>query len=219
MEISWNNKLFNSRIKPIKIKNERIFSRVIEIMSKDYPEIYGDPFVDLFYFVTLDYYKCICGRLNNFKENIFFSITIKVKYDNKSINDLIKEYFFPIKTNNNKKCSCGFETETNEKYFYTSPLYLTIELDNKNQNQIIFDDEINLDSKILTDYGPTKYNFYALIIEEEIEKNKNYIVVIKNNNVYKLYSDNIVQTCGDEAKDYGNPIMVIYKGQKNLNNI
>ena len=188
-------------------------------MSKDYPEIYGDPFVDLFYFVTLDYYKCICGRLNNFKENIFFSITIKVKYDNKSINDLIKEYFFPIKTNNNKKCSCGFETETNEKYFYMSLLYLTIELDNKNQNQIIFDDEINLDSKILTDYGPTKYNFYALIIEEEIEKNKNYIVVIKNNNVYKLYSDNIVQTCGDEAKDYGNPIMVIYKGQKNLNNI
>lgn len=218
---NWKNKLFNAIIRPKEIddseKEDIISKKVINKIGEDYREKYDpDPFIDLFYFINLDFYKCgTCGKINTYKKNISVSLTIKVKDENKSINDLIKNYFITRKTNNKEQCeTCNFNTEVKEKLFVTLPSYLVIKFENENKEQIIFDDEIDLDSYTVTYYNPTKYNFYALIIEEEFYNNKHYIAVIKHNDYYELYSDNVIQICGEEVKTYGSPIIAIYKRQK-----
>ena len=82
------------------------------------------------------------------------------------------------------------------------------------QNPIPLDKEIDLTPYIKTNVGPKKYDFFALISEEDLEEEKHYVAIIKKDEKYLFCSDDIIENCGDEVKTYGNQLIAIYKGQK-----
>ena len=91
-----------------------------------------------------------------------------------------------------------------------------IEFENKNKNNIILDNSIDISPYLLTNVGPKKYDFFAVINGEEINGKNHFISVIKKNFNYLFYSDNNYSIVGEEVKKYGVPFIAIYKGQPNI---
>ena len=210
--IYWNNSIFDHLINPENL-TENVLLEISNVIKYEFEKEYENPFVDIFYFISLELTRCsVCEKIPKHKINIYFSISIESKEEENIIN-LINKKLFSNKPYNFNHCSnCGFTTVKDKTFFYNSPLYLLIKFE-KN-SKIILDEEIDLSSFILTNIGPRKYNFFALISEEILLGEKHYITTIKNNERYKFYSDDIVEDCGDEAKTYGSPLIAIYKGQK-----
>ena len=126
--------------------------------------------------------------------------------------ELIKFYINQEISNNNNLCpKCNTNNLINEKLFLNSPKYLIIEFENI--NSIILDDTIDLSNYILTDIGPKKYDFFAVISRENINNEYHFVSGIKKYDKYFFISDNNYEKCGEEVKKYGLPYIAIYKGQ------
>jgi hypothetical protein len=172
---------------------------------------YRSPFVDLFYFIDINKRICNkCDNIINLNKNILFSISIKTEM-NQPLSDLIVINFKKELTNNTCPICNSFLKE--ERYFLNSPQYLIIEFENR--NNILLDDTIDLTPYILTNVGPIKYDFFAVINEEKISNKNHYILGVKKEiDNYLFYTDNNCQKVGDEVKRCGNPCIAIYKGRK-----
>ena len=252
-EVFWKNTIFNNLKKPEDLP-EDLMSEINNLVGKIEENEYPSPFIDIFYFITLDINNCTtCEKIHNIKYNFGFSMLIETKEEikeetkeetkdetkeetkdktkeetkdenkdktkeetkeeKKILINLIKKKLDPSKPYKGKKCpNCGFNTVKDRKFFYNSPLYLLIKF--KKQNPIPLDKEIDLTPYIKTNVGPKKYDFFALISEEELEGEKHYVLIIKKEEKYLFCSDNIIENCGDEVKTYGNQLIAIYKGQK-----
>ena len=66
----------------------------------------------------------------------------------------------------------------------------------------------------MSNIGPRIYDFFAVICCENINGKNHYIAGIKKKSNYLLCSDNSIEICGDEVKNYGLPYIAIYKGRR-----
>ena len=216
-KVFWKNTIFNNLKKPEDLP-EYLMSEINDLVGKIEENEYLSPFIDIFYFISLDITNCTtCEKIHNIKNEFCFSILIETKEETKEeekiLINLIKKKLDPNKPYKGEKCpNCGFNTVKDRKFFYNSPLYLLIKF--KKQNPIQLDKEIDLTPYIKTNVGPKKYDFFALISEEDLEEEKHYVAIIKKEEKYLFCSDNIIENCGDEVKTYGNQLIAIYKGQK-----
>lgn len=189
-----------------------VISKIQEII-KSFQLNYAGPYVDYFYFINTNLIKCgFCKNIINSNNNILFSISIQTGI-NQNLSDLIKYSFNSQLSNNNIQCSnCNTSNLNVEKFFLNSPRYLIIEFENK--NNIILEDSIDLSPYILSNIGPRIYDFFAVICCENINRKNHYIAGIKKKSNYLLCSDNSIEICGDEVKNYGLPYIAIYKGRR-----
>ena len=75
--------------------------------------------------------------------------------------------------------------------------------------------EIDIGEFTLTNIGPKQYGLYAFICED---KSKNYVAYIKNENIWKKYSeDNKVEKYDINLLNKYCPNMVIYQGIRDRN--
>ena len=193
-----------------------VTTKIEETIRENFQLNYSSPFVDIFYFINTNLIKCpFCSCVIDFSNNILFSISIQTD-KNQNLENLLKRYFNQQISNYTVTCpDCNLNNLIEERFFVNSPQYLIIEFENKNENNITLDDTIDLSPYILTNLGPRKFEFFAVISEEKMNGKKHYFLGIKKNTNYFFYSDNNYQKSGEEIKKYGNPHIVIYKGQKN----
>ena len=90
------------------------------------------------------------------------------------------------------------------------PYYLIFEFEDG--NNIILNKEIDLTPYILTNVGPRKYEFYAVINENNLDNKIYYTATIKKDSSFILFSDYEIEECGEEAMNIGKPCIAIYKG-------
>ena len=204
----------NSFPNPYSIINRDLNNWINEInqIIKDFTSNYAGPFVRLFYFIESNLTSCkFCeDYIFGFKGNIRFSISIQTSA-HQNLMKLIKFYINQEISNNNNLCPNCNTKIINEKLFLNSPKYLIIEFENI--NSIILDDTIDLSNYILTDIGPKKYDFFAVISRENINNEYHFVSGIKKYDKYFFISDNNYEKCGEEVKKYGLPYIAIYKGQ------
>ena len=213
--IPFYNLLFqNSNLIIKEILPDLVKTKIEETIREEFQLNYSSPFVNIFYFINTNIIKFpFCSCIIDFGNNILFSISIQTD-KNQNLENLIKRYFNQQISNNIITCpDCNQSNLIEERFFVNSPQYLIIEFENK--NNVTLEDTIDLSPYILTNIGPRKYEFFAVISEEKINDKNHYFLGFKKNNNYVFYSDNTYQTCGEEIKKYGVPHIVIYKGQKN----
>jgi hypothetical protein len=207
---NWKNLLFDN------------YKQLLYLPENNLPKIYNgirqfqtqyrSPLVDIFYFLVLTLIKCNnCNIVIDAYTQI--SSFLPLYFENEgSIIDLIGRYFGNNNTENNFNCPncnfCGKQTE--KKLFFSSPKYLVLDLEEK--NHIKFDLNIDISEYLCTNVGPTKYELYAVINAEIVNKNQiQYITTIKENNEWFFYSGNSRQKCGIECIKFGIPSCAIYK--------
>ena len=189
-------------------------TKIEDTIREEFQLNYSSPFVDIFYFINTNLIKCpFCGCIIDFGNNILFSISIQTD-KNQNLENLIKSYFNQQISNYTITCpDCNQSNLKEERFLVNSPQYLIIEFENK--NNITLEDTIDLSPYILTNIGPRKFEFFAVISEEKINGKNHYFLGIKQYSNYVFCSDNTYQISGGEIKKYGVPHIVIYKGQKN----
>jgi ubiquitin C-terminal hydrolase len=216
----YKEKMPNFRNSIFQIPNLTIKGNFPELMMSKTNEIkqnfelnYASPFVDYFYFISTTIIRCqFCKKILNFNNSILFSLSIPTA-NNLNLQSLMNFYF--NKQILNISCSyCNTSSLKEEKFFLNSPPYLIIEFENK--DNIILDNSIDISPYLLTNVGPKKYDFFAVINGEEINGKNHFISSIKKNFNYLFYSDNNYSIVGEEVKKYGVPFIAIYKGQPNI---
>ena len=207
---NWKNLLFDN------------YKQLLYLPENNLPKIYNgirqfqaqyrSPLADIFYFLVLTLIKCNnCNIvIDAYTQTSSF---LPLYFENEgSIIDLIQRYFGNNNTENNFNCPncnfCGKQIE--KKLFFSSPKYLVLDLEEK--NHIKFDLNIDISEYLCTNVGPTKYELYAVINAEIVNKNQiQYITTIKENNEWFFYSGNSRQKCGIECIKFGIPSCAIYK--------
>ena len=209
-QIPWNNNIFEipnlttSNAFPNFLFND--ISNAIQTFKTNC----AGPLVDCFYF--LNGYITKCKNCNNtqFLYKIKFFLLIQTT-KGENLNNLIQNYIYKGTLNSKLQCSiCNSIELSAQRFFINSPFFLIIEFENK--NQINIDEIIDITNYKLNNVGPSRYEFFALISEENINGQSHYICTIKENSNYIFYSDASSQKCGEEAKKYGTPYIVIYRG-------
>ena len=210
LHFNWKNLLFEN-YKLLLYLPENNFPKIYNGV-RQFQNQYRSPLVDIFYFLVLTFIKCSnCNIVIDAYTQI--SSFLPLYFENeRSIIDLIRRYFGNSNTENNFNCpNCNFFGKQKEiKQFFSSPKYLVFDLEEK--NQIKYDQNIDISQYKSTNIGPTKYELYAVINSEKVNKNQvQYITVIKENNEWFFYSGNSRQKCGIESIQYGIPSCAIYK--------
>ena len=213
-KMPFGNSLF--QIPNLTIKGnfpELIISKIYETIKQNFELNYASPFVDYFYFISTTIIRCqFCKNILNFNNNILFSLSIPTA-NNLNLQNLMSFYF--NKQILNISCSnCNTSSLKEEKFFINSPQYLIIEFEDK--NNIILDNSIDISPYLLSNVGPKKYDFFAVISGEIINGKNHFISAIKKNFNYLFFSDNNCSICGEEVKKNGVPFIAIYKGQPNI---
>ena len=213
-KMPFGNSLF--QIPNLTIKEnfpELIISKINETIKQNFELNYASPFVDSFYYIRTTIIRCqFCKNIFNFNNDILFSISIQTA-NNQNLQSLM-DCFFNKKILNICCSYCNTSNIKEEKFFLNSPQYLIIEFENK--NNIILDNSIDISPYLLTNVGPKKYDFFAVISGENINGKNHFISGIKKNTNYLFFSDNNCNICGEEVKKYGVPFIAIYKGQPNM---
>jgi hypothetical protein len=210
LQFNWKNQLFDN-YKQLLYLPENNFPKIYNGV-RQFQNQYRSPLVDIFYFLVLTLIKCSnCNIvIDAYTQTTSF---LPLYFENeRSIIDLIRRYFGNNNTENNFNCpNCNFFGRQIEiKQFFSSPKYLVLDLEEK--NQIKFDQNIDISQYLGTNVGPTKYELYAVINAEKINNNQvQYITTIKENNGWFFYSGNSRQKCGIESIKYGIPSCAIYK--------
>ena len=208
-KISWKNKIFN-KIVEIEDLPQKLFPEMYEKIKK-FKNGYKNPFIDIFYYVSLNLIKCPdCQNISNVDVQFNYLINIASKSQD-NITNIIKNYMKENAKDNCKCSTCFYRGPgENEKKFYISPKFLIINFEDNNKLKNSFEEIIDLSSYILTDIGPKKYILFALIKKENNEK---YISFIKNEKSwYFCSSEDTIEECDIDSINYGIPSMVIYKG-------
>ena len=206
--INWNNMMFSQYDKPIEFPEEKY--------SLIYDEIQGfqkenkSPLVDIFSFLILIINNCPkCHEISNIEIKSSTYLDMK-DLNEKTINDLLKNYFDDKKCKNIVfTCPCGYSgNQYEKKALFNSPKYLV--LNTEGNEKINLDENIDINSYAKTDVGPKKYELYALINREKSE----FIASIKENDKWISYKGESRQECLKEniRINDGEPSLVIYKG-------
>ena len=207
---NWKNQLFDN-YKQLLYFPENSFPKIYNGI-KQFQTQYTSPLVDIFYFLVLTLIKCSkCSTvIDAYTQMASF---LPLYFENEgSIMDLIKRYFGNNNADSDYNCpNCNFSgNQIETKKFFSSPKYLVIDLEEK--NQIKFDQTIDVSQYLCTNVGPNKYELYAVITAEKINNNQaQYVTTIKENNEWFFYSGNSRQKCGIDSIKYGIPSCAIYK--------
>ena len=207
--INWNNMIFSQFKRPSDLPENR-FSKIYEGI-KEFQTNYISPLVDIFYFNILTILKC--PNCNNILD-AFIRITsfLPLYYEDRSINDLIKNYLSSKNSKDNFICDyCGTSgNKIIQNYFFNSPKYLVLDLNEK--NQVFYDENIDISKYLKTNIGPTSYELYAVINKEKNNRNEiQYIASVKENDQWYFYSGNSREKCGIESLNTGMSSCAIYK--------
>ena len=209
-KIFWNNKILNKIIEIDELPNNsfpEIYKKIKEIKNE-----YKNPFIDIFYYISLNLIKCPDCK-NIYQADIQFNYSLNISIKKKdNITNIIKNYMIQENSKENCKCATCFYRGPgeNEKAFYISPKYLIINFEDNNKIQNSFEEVIDLSSYILTDIGPKKYTLFALINKEN---NGKYISFIRNEKSWFFCSnEDSVEECAYDSINYGISSIAIYKG-------
>ena len=181
----------------------------------EYVATYKNPLIDILYFIFLISEKCPnC----NYIFNAYARFASFISLDNvqpTNIMTLIKNKLGRNFINQFIQCNCcGYRGNLiEEKYFFNTPDYLVLDLDEG--EKVNFDFEINLSEYIKTNIGPKKYELYA-VINREIDFNNNlqFIISIKEKGQWIFCSGDNIEKCGSESISVGIPSCAIYKKAK-----
>ena len=214
--ISWNNLIFQiPNFQILYAFPDFLISKIKKEIEQNFVANYFSPFVEFFYFMKLHLIKCpICQNIIDFDVKILFSVSILAE-NKENLSNLIKKNLENYLVNDNFICpDCNSKKLKESQLFINSPSYLIIEFENL--NNITLDETIDLSPYKISNAGPTKYDFYAVISSENLNGENHYVCTIKKNDYYMFCSDNSCEKCGEEAKKCGLPVIAIYKGQKNF---
>ena len=209
--ISWNNKIaMINYSNPTDLPGELIpnIYKNINIFKKEY----RSPLVDIFYFIILVYKKCQnCNNIIDAYSQINSFLRLNNKYQNNIIY-LISNYCLSNTSNKSINCEkCGhFGLCIEERSFFNTPDYLVIDF--IGEGKVKFEENIYLDQYIKTNSNPKKYELYAVINKEIINKNTQYICSIKENGQWVFYSGDTKEKTGSESLEVGIPSCAFYKG-------
>ena len=178
----------------------------------EYVATYRNPLIDILYFIFLISEKCPnC----NYIFNAYARFSSFISLDNiqpTNIMTLIKNKLGRNFINQFIQCKyCGYRGNLiEEKYFFNTPDYLVLDLDEG--EKVNFDFEINLSEYITTNIGPKKYKLFA-VINREIDFNNNlqFIISIKEKEKWIFCSGDNIEECGSESISVGIPSCAIYK--------
>ena len=181
----------------------------------DYVATYRNPLIDILYFILIICEKCPnC----NFIFNAYTRIASFLSLDNNNPNNITTLIKMKLGRNFIKQfvqCNCcGFRGNLiEEKYFFNTPDYLVIDLDEG--AKVNFDYKINLNEYIKTNIGPKKYELYAVINKEfDYNNNLQFIISINEKGQWIFCSGDNIEKCGIESIGVGNPSCAIYKKAK-----
>ena len=188
--IPLNIKLFNNKIEPEKLPKNSFpeLYKKIEGFKKEF----NNPFVDIFYFISLDLKTCPdCENIFEAEPSINYSFPIHFgKKGQEELSNIIQNYFNKkSKTKDNYNCPiCFYRGPLNkEKALFNAPIYLLVELKIKNKTQEKIVKEIDLGSYKISDFGFQKYSLFGLISKDSNDK---YISFFKNEeDSWNFYSD------------------------------
>ena len=206
--IKWENNIFNGLIEPAYLP-KIYFPHIYEKISI-FTRAFINPFVDNFYFISLDLIKCSqCKYILQGYPHYHYFIPLPSENKNK-ITNLIADYVYTSK-NIDIRCNKCFNKGVTRNLFFNSPKFLMIHFNGNIKEGKILEEKIDLSNCILSNIGPKKYNLYAFITKE----NNKYKAVIKNENkkIWEIYSDiDNIEQFKFESNNYYYPNMAIYKG-------
>ena len=215
--ITLNIKLFNN-INILKKLPKKSFSEMYKKIA-EFKNEYNNPFVDIFYFISLDLKKCPdCGNIFEAEPSINYSLSINFSQNgNDKLSDVIQNYFNKsTKTENNYNCPlCFYRGLLNkEKAFFSTPKYLLVELNIKNKLKEKIEEEIDLSPYKIADFGIQKYSLFGLIGRD---KNNKYISFFKNGEDSWNFYSNVynIGKCQSYSINNNIPCIAVFEGINN----
>ena len=212
--ISLNIELYNNII-VLKKLPKKSFSEMYKKIA-EFKNEYNNPFIDIFYFISLDLKKCPdCGNIFEAEPNINYSLSIHFsKNGNDKLSDVFQNYFNKsTKTENNYNCPiCFYRGLVNkEKAFFSTPKYLLVELNFKNKPKEKIEEEIDLSPYKIADFGIEKYSLFGLI---EKDKNDKYISFFKNGEDSWNFYSNVynIEKCQSYSTNNNIPCIAVFQG-------
>ena len=221
----FNNDFINAKI-PLDIKLFNNTNEPEKLPKQSFPELhnkieefkkeYYNPFIDIFYFISLDLKKCPdCGNIFEAAANINYSLAIHFSKSTKDkLSNIIQNYFNKkTKTKNNYNCPiCFYRGPLNkEKALYNTPRYLLVELNNTDITQENIGEEIDLSSNKISDLGCEKYSLFGLISRD---KNDKYVSFLKNEEDSWNFYSNVyyIEKCPSYSTKNNFPCIVVFEG-------
>ena len=209
-KINWSNDLLNSLIEPPNLtkKNFPHIYEKIEIFKKDYKS----PFVDKFYFISLELIKCQkCNYLLQIYAHTCFMIPLPSITKDK-ISNLLNKYLNSSKSSE-IKCNKCLNNGVKRNGFFTTPKYLMLFLEGEQKREKIIDETIDIKSSCFTNIGYKKYNLYGIVLKDNICNEYKAIFKNEHNNNWFLYSDiDNISIFEFNFQHYYFPTLIIYKG-------
>ena len=211
-DIFYLNQIFKN-LKELSILPKSSFKKVYDNIDK-FTINFSTPFVDEFYFILLELYKCNnCQKIIKAITNVSFFISLKGEIDGDNVTNLMVKYMMSPSNNNSTICnSCNNNMVQKYYSFMNTPKYLLIDFEGRKLSKYL-EDEIDLSAYLMTNIGPKKYRLYAYITKDN--NNQKYIEYIKNgNDWYKYSEENIAEKLSNpqNINFCPSPYMVIYKG-------
>ena len=181
----------------------------------DYVATYRNPLIDVLYFIIIICEKCPnC----NFIFNGYTRVSSFLSLDNSkptNIMTLIKIQLGRNFINQFIQCNCcGYRGNLiEEKYFFNTPDFLILDLDEG--EKVTFDYDINLNEYTTTNIGPKKYQLFAVINREiNFDNNLQFIISMKEKGQWIFCSGDNIEKSGPESISVGIPSCAIYKKVK-----
>lgn len=207
---NWNNTIFNNLIEPTTFSKNN-FPQIYEKIKIFQNEL-KSPFVDKFYFITLEVVKCPnCNDVMKVTPHITYFVPMPSMYKN-SISNLMKNYVNNQKTSDlecNKCKKHGFNTNL----FFSTPKFLIIFFNGEPKEKKILDEELDFNNYTISNIGPKKYKLYGFMTKE----NDTYLDIIRNehsnsNNWYLFYELDKIGNFQFNSTHYFFPTIAVYKG-------
>ena len=170
---------------------------------------YINPFVDNFFFLLLNIYKCYkCGNCIETKVNTFEFLPLNAPEQETNIEKIIDDYFTTKVGLGNFYCpKCQIQGKKRKfTYCLNLPNYLVIEFEDK--NKVTFNNMITLP---LYDGNKFNYQYFAGIYKRKINNVSTFVAVIKIENSYYFYSDDNITQCDQSYINLECPSLIIYK--------
>ena len=213
-DIFYLNQIFKN-LKELPILPKSSFKKVYDNIDK-FSTDFSTPFVDEFYFILLELYKCNnCQNIIKAITNVSFFISLKGEIDGANVTNLLANYIMsPSNNNSNVICNRCNNNNMIQKYysFMNTPKYLLIDFEGRKLSKCL-ENEIDLSTYSMTNIGPKKYSLYAYITRDS--NNQKYIEYIKNKDDWYKYSEenNAEKLSNPQNINFClSPYMVIYKG-------
>ena len=208
--ITWKNEIFE-KLEESPIFPKLYFPQIYDEVDK-FKEEYKNPFVDNFYFISLNVYRCkACKYILQYFAKINNYIILPAE-DKDKISNLIYNYVYQTHLDIILKCNKCKNTGSLKIEFFSSPKFLIIYFTGTKKNGKILEEKIDLSKYVVSNIGPKAYKLYAFISREHYD---DYQLMIRNendNNWHKYSEINKIENFNFVPSKYYYPSLVIYKG-------